>query len=270
MISSTSALYRHTAHGHGHGHGYGYGARVGRPRDKSDYPGSSLGSSSSPSSALPPSLLGTNANATANANINMNPNATATATATATAIATANPNANAKPNANTQTSQSSSSSALPAETPIAPEAPVVSVPEPVPTPISAPISASTHASISTSPPPPAPSANVPPSRTLRQIIVAGPVGKLGRMYARGQDKRPYTTQVIAYIFVYLCGDLSAQLLFSSDTEDSAKKGTPEKEKDGNGLSTENKEGSVGGKYDPWRAFRHVIVGIGSSIPTYIW
>lgn len=55
-----------------------------------------------------------------------------------------------------------------------------------------------------------------PTRSLREVIQAGPVGKLGRAYSRVQQRRPYATQLCSSVVVYLCGDLSAQLWFPSE------------------------------------------------------
>src|SRR5699024_2785920 len=52
-----------------------------------------------------------------------------------------------------------------------------------------------------------------PTRSLREVIQAGPMGRLGRSYSRVQQRRPYTTQLCSSVVVYLCGDLSAQMLF---------------------------------------------------------
>ena len=57
--------------------------------------------------------------------------------------------------------------------------------------------------------------SAPAPRSLRHIIADGPLGRLGRSYSRIQERRPYTTQLWSSIIVYLCGDLSAQLLFPS-------------------------------------------------------
>jgi hypothetical protein len=105
------------------------------------------------------------------------------------------------------------------------------------------------------------------SRGLREIIKAGPLGRLGRWYSRVQERKPYTTQFYSSIVIYLCGDLSAQLMFPSEAPPPAK--TAEKDN----KATENeeeKEVSRGVGYDPWRTVRHLIVGAGSSIPSYNW
>lgn len=89
--------------------------------------------------------------------------------------------------------------------------------EPVPKDkASSPSHAESHSTPSSPLPPSETSPSVPaPSglRSLRQIIQAGPVGRLGRSYSRFQERRPYTTQVCSSIVIYLCGDLSAQFLF---------------------------------------------------------
>ncbi|KAF7597525.1 hypothetical protein BBP40_000003 [Aspergillus hancockii] len=124
--------------------------------------------------------------------------------------------------------------------------------------------APTQASLSSTPP------TVPTgsrSRSLRDIIVQGPLGKLGRSYSRLQERRPYATQFWSSIVVYLCGDLSAQLLFPSDNKpvkDTAREASK------TGSEDDNAETSGGGGYDPMRTLRHLTVGAGSSIPSYSW
>lgn len=102
------------------------------------------------------------------------------------------------------------------------------------------------------------------SRSLRDVIVEEPLGKLGRSYSRIQERRPYATQFWSSIVVYLCGDLSAQLLFPSDNK-SVKDTARE-----NSESEDNDAATSGGGYDPWRTLRHLTVGAGSSIPSYNW
>lgn len=96
------------------------------------------------------------------------------------------------------------------------------------------------------------------SRSLSQIIQAGPVGRAGRSYSRVQERRPYLTQLCSSIVVYLCGDLSAQFLFPPPS-----KPTESQDEDG-------ESGQETGGYDPLRTLRHLTVGIGSSIPSYNW
>lgn len=111
------------------------------------------------------------------------------------------------------------------------------------------------------PPVPGPAA----SRSLTQIIQAGPVGRAGRSYSRVQDRRPYLTQIVSSLVVYLCGDLSAQVLFPSES--------PKEAKDEDKARDENEEESdpePTGSYDPMRTLRHLTVGIVSSIPSYKW
>ncbi|KUM61807.1 hypothetical protein ACN42_g5287 [Penicillium freii] len=60
------------------------------------------------------------------------------------------------------------------------------------------------------------------SRGFREVIKASPVGKFGRWYARVQERKPYTTQFWSSIVIYLCGDLSAQMLFPSEVPAPAK------------------------------------------------
>jgi hypothetical protein len=99
------------------------------------------------------------------------------------------------------------------------------------------------------------------------MIKAGPLGRMGRWYSRVQERKPYATQFYSSIIIYLCGDLSAQLMFPSEAPPPAKNA----EKDVKALEDEDeKETSRGGGYDPWRTVRHLIVGAGSSIPSYNW
>lgn len=105
------------------------------------------------------------------------------------------------------------------------------------------------------------------SKGLREIIKAGPLGQLGRWYSRVQERKPYATQFYSSIVIYLCGDLSAQLMFPSEAPPADKSS----EKDSKALEDKDeKEVSRGGGYDPWRTVRHLIVGAGSSIPSYNW
>lgn len=107
-----------------------------------------------------------------------------------------------------------------------------------------------------------------PSRGLREVIKASPVGQLGRWYTRVQERKPFATQLYSSIIVYLCGDLSAQFLFPSEAAP-----PPKTEQDDGTTTTQSKgegEKERRGGYDPWRTVRHLIVGAGSSIPSYNW
>ncbi|KAE8375183.1 hypothetical protein BDV26DRAFT_268410 [Aspergillus bertholletiae] len=108
------------------------------------------------------------------------------------------------------------------------------------------------------------------SRSLRDIIVEGPLGKLGRSYSRIQERRPYATQFWSSIVVYLCGDLSAQLLFPSDSKSVKATAQENPESPSNTESEDGDAATFGGGYDPWRTLRHLTVGAGSSIPSYSW
>lgn len=104
-------------------------------------------------------------------------------------------------------------------------------------------------------------------RGFREIIKASALGRLGRWYTRAQERKPYTVQLWSSIVIYLCGDLSAQLLFPekpSAKEQAALKAASEAD------GEEDKETSFASSYDPWRTVRHLIVGAGSSIPSYNW
>lgn len=116
-----------------------------------------------------------------------------------------------------------------------------------------------------------PPVTVPASRSLRQIIQSSPIGKFGRFYGRAQEKRPYVTQLCSSLVVYLCGDLSAQLLFPSDDgkKASAERKSPENVPGQGGEDAQQVEEKRGG-YDPLRTLRHLTVGLVSSIPSYKW
>lgn len=106
-------------------------------------------------------------------------------------------------------------------------------------------------------------ANVIAKRGLRDVISAGPLGRFGRWYSRVQERKPYQTQLGSSVVIYLCGDLSAQLFFPSEAPPPAKSEQEETKNE------DEKEERRGG-YDPWRTVRHLIVGTGSSIPSYKW
>ncbi|KAG2415155.1 hypothetical protein HFD88_006346 [Aspergillus terreus] len=121
----------------------------------------------------------------------------------------------------------------------------------------------------TNPSPPAAAPSSTPavrSRSFRQIILDGPIGRAGRSYARIQERRPYATQLWSTVVVYLCGDLSAQLLFPSE-----KKPKDASREDSQAESAQGSDSAVSeGGYDPFRTLRHLVVGAGSSIPSYNW
>jgi hypothetical protein len=95
--------------------------------------------------------------------------------------------------------------------------------------------------------------------TLLEAIRSSPLGRLGRLYEGAQKRRPYVTQAASALVIYLLGDLSAQLFFP----------TMEKGKAVNVESVGSGNASAG-TYDPLRTMRHLIVGLGMSIPGYKW
>lgn len=117
---------------------------------------------------------------------------------------------------------------------------------------------------------PNPTAALTRSRRLGEIIKAGPIGKLGRRYARAQKERPYTTQLWSSIVIYLCGDLSAQLFFPPDQPAPANENQDVSKTSAESKDEDDNKPSFGSSYDPWRTVRHLIVGAGSSIPSYNW
>lgn len=102
------------------------------------------------------------------------------------------------------------------------------------------------------------------TRAFQEMIKAGPLGKFGRWYARMQNDHTYKTQFFSSIIIYLCGDLGAQLLFPPEEEVQAAKA-----KAAAGEEDDEKV-PFGTGYNPWRTVRHLIIGAGSSIPTYKW
>lgn len=103
------------------------------------------------------------------------------------------------------------------------------------------------------------------SRGFREVIKAGPVGKFGRWYARVQERKPYTTQFWSSIVIYLCGDLSAQMLFPSEVP-----APVTSDAEGGDAVVQGDGATVSAGYDPLRTLRHLCVGAGSSIPSYKW
>nr|CAF32093.1 hypothetical protein AfA19D12.025 [Aspergillus fumigatus] len=93
-------------------------------------------------------------------------------------------------------------------------------------------------------------------RTFFQAIQAGPIGRLADSYARVQQRRPYATQVVSSIVVYLCGDLSAQLLFPSESPAQTSRVASEEKPADSAEDGEGKAASSGG-YDPLRTMRHL-------------
>ncbi|KAI5458622.1 hypothetical protein BGZ63DRAFT_426997 [Mariannaea sp. PMI_226] len=67
----------------------------------------------------------------------------------------------------------------------------------------------------------------------------GPLTTAAQAYGRAQSKRPYTTQILSAIAIYLCADLSAQYL-------------------------------GGNEYDPARTARNLIIGSAIAVPHYKW
>ncbi|KAJ5553616.1 hypothetical protein N7494_002994 [Penicillium frequentans] len=117
---------------------------------------------------------------------------------------------------------------------------------------------------------PSPTVALTRSRRMGEIIKAGPIGRLGRRYARAQKERPYRTQLWSSIVIYLCGDLSAQLFFPPDQPAPANENRDESKTSAELKDGDGNEPGFGSSYDPWRTVRHLIVGAGSSIPSYNW
>lgn len=91
-----------------------------------------------------------------------------------------------------------------------------------------------------------------------RLLMRSGLGPVLQGYTKIQAQRPYTTQICTSISIWLCGDLSAQLLFPPEPIDDS-------ENDG---SFDKSQGPQ--EYDPWRTARHLTVGIVASIPSYEW
>ncbi|KAL1963876.1 hypothetical protein VTN77DRAFT_7682 [Rasamsonia byssochlamydoides] len=107
------------------------------------------------------------------------------------------------------------------------------------------------------------------NRSVWKMVKSSPIGKFGRWYTRAQERRPYVTQVASSFVIYLCGDLSAQLLFPTDVKAVEPVRDRSKEIGAAEQSEEESEQKLGG-YDPLRTLRHLTVGLVSSIPSYKW
>ncbi|KAI1133732.1 hypothetical protein F5Y10DRAFT_4104 [Nemania abortiva] len=84
----------------------------------------------------------------------------------------------------------------------------------------------------------------------------GPLTRAGQAYAHAQRTRPWVTQVVSALVIYLCADFGAQRLGSG--------GSPNKVDDGNGAKEE------GRTHDWARTARSLAIGGTAAIPGYIW
>jgi len=84
---------------------------------------------------------------------------------------------------------------------------------------------------------PVPVANTVPVLPIWHRL--GPVSKGIQAFGRSQRRRPYATQFVSSLFIWVLGDLSAQKI-------------------------------SGEEYDPARTVRALILSAGSSIPSYKW
>ncbi|KAI1775442.1 hypothetical protein F4818DRAFT_416602 [Hypoxylon cercidicola] len=85
---------------------------------------------------------------------------------------------------------------------------------------------------------PVPAGTVPVA-PLPLWLRLGPLTRTGQAYARAQRRRPWATQVVTSLFIYLAADLSAQ--------------------------------RIGGKdYVPERTARNLVVGVVFAVPNYLW
>ncbi|QSS60125.1 integral membrane protein [Histoplasma capsulatum] len=129
----------------------------------------------------------------------------------------------------------------------------------------------------TQPSPSSPSSSATTSKSFRQIIQSSAIGRAADFYSRIQSRRPYWTQLWCTLFIYLCGDLSAQL-FVGDGGGKAKDKDKDMEKKVNkkngeqerGMGDEVEKEGVMARYDPLRTVRHMTVGALAAVPGYKW
>ena len=124
-------------------------------------------------------------------------------------------------------------------------------------------SASPHASGSAPASAGASIASVPEatSLSLRRIIKESAIGRAASWYGRAQDRRPYWTQIWSTLLIYLCGDISAQLMLSNNDDSSVTE---------DGETNRSKLRNMWERYDPMRTLRHLTVGGVACIPVYKW
>ncbi|KAG5979419.1 hypothetical protein E4U55_005180 [Claviceps digitariae] len=110
-------------------------------------------------------------------------------------------------------------------------------------------STSTSSSSSPSPSPPTTNSTDKPTTASPAATTTSPIPlwqrpgplltKAANAYSRSQNKRPYTTQIVGAVVIYLCADLSAQ--------------------------------RIGGReYDPVRTGRTLLIGLVAAIPHFYW
>ena len=89
---------------------------------------------------------------------------------------------------------------------------------------------------------PANATSIPVPNTVGTLPIwqrLGPLSRGFQAFGRSQRKRPYTTQFISSLVIYVLGDLSAQNI-------------------------------NGDEYDYKRSLRALVISAGSSIPSYKW
>lgn len=99
--------------------------------------------------------------------------------------------------------------------------------------------------------------SAPDSGVAGRLLVRSGVCPILQGFAKIQAQRPYATQICTSIVIWLCGDLSAQLLSLSEPIDSENDGSFDKSQDPQ-------------EYDSWQTARHLTIGIVASIPSYEW
>ncbi|KAI0489776.1 hypothetical protein F4859DRAFT_166552 [Xylaria cf. heliscus] len=104
----------------------------------------------------------------------------------------------------------------------------------------------------------------PPSFWLR----LGPLTRMGQAYERARRTRPYTTQVISTLAIWLCADVASQSMGGGALSKSNDKG-----EDKGAVAVEHDDGTEeehGRKHDWGRTARTLAIGGAISIPSYMW
>lgn len=97
----------------------------------------------------------------------------------------------------------------------------------------------------------------PPTIPIWQRL--GPLTWAIQGFGRSQRKRPYLTQFISTLVIYFLGDMSAQAIRMSDERSKAAE-----------ARERGDVPEVEGNYEPERTAKALVIGAGSSIPTYLW
>ena len=120
-----------------------------------------------------------------------------------------------------------------------------------------PPTTTTTSNISSASPQAIPIPASPPTIPIWQRL--GPLTWAIQGFGRSQRKRPYLTQFISTLVIYFLGDMSAQAIRMSDERSKLEI-----------ARSEGRDPEVKGNYEPERTAKALVIGAGSSIPTYLW